>query len=54
MLYVDLVRDRSGSAAPELNMMQQVFREDAPIIDVSSRFEPLLPQDSSRNLNRSQ
>jgi uncharacterized protein (TIGR02391 family) len=54
MLYVDLVRDRSGSVAPELNMMQQVFKEEAPIIDVSSRFESLLPQDSSRNLNRSQ
>lgn len=54
MLYVDLVRDRSGSVAPELNMMQQVFKEEAPIIDVSARFEPFLPQDSSRNLNRSQ
>ena len=54
MLYVDLVRGRSGSVAPELNMMQQVFKEEAPIIDVSSRFEPLLPQESSRNLNRSQ
>lgn len=54
MLYVDLVKDRSGSSAPELNMMQQVFKEDAPIIDVSARFDPSLPQDSKRNLNRSQ
>lgn len=54
MLYVDLVRDRSGSAAPELNVMQQVFKEEAPSIDVSARFVSLLPQDSSRNLNRSQ
>lgn len=54
MLYVDLVRQRSGSNLPETNLMQRVFKEDDPLIDVSLRFGALFNEDSSRNLTRSQ
>lgn len=54
MLYVDLVRQRSGSDLPETNLMQRVFKEDDPLIDVSLRYGSLFNADSSRNLTRSQ
>lgn len=54
MLYVDLVRQRSGSDLPETNLMQRVFKEDDPLIDVSLRYGSLFNTDSSRNLTRSQ
>ena len=54
MLYVDLVRNRSGSDLEETNLIQRVFKDDAPLIDVSLRHEKFLTDKSRRNLTRSQ
>ncbi|RCS94961.1 TIGR02391 family protein [Brevibacterium aurantiacum] len=54
MLYVDLVRNRSGSDLDETNMIQQVFKDKGPLIDVSLRYQSFLNDKSRGNLTRSQ